>query len=158
MNLFKKIERVEVDNYNLLTQMMELSRMNYSIHKPFAYADFTRLLYSTMCSFDTGRQTGKTEAALRYLDKNRKNTILFAHNAQAKGDLLRRDGCANRRIYAPVDFRNFHDTLRGIRFEKISIIFDECDRDQILDCIDALCKYNILTLDNVSGIVKIGSR
>lgn len=155
MNLFKKIESVEVNNYNLLTQMMELSKANVSID---THLGVFSLLYNTMCSFNTGRQTGKTTAALRYTNENAENTILVVHNRETLKNITRPRGYPIRNIFPASDFINkkLPDNLRGFKYDELSIIFDECNSNQIHDTLDTLISYNILTLENTSGIVKIG--
>ena len=154
MNLVQRDIVYNYMTFELLESMIELSRINID---RFHHTDVYRFsqLTSSMTSFDTGRQTGKSTAISRYAKEN-DNVIVVSPSKVLTKIMAERLQSANKFNLCVANFNNSNASsiFRGLRGE-FDLIFDECSLEDIHFCLERLGKYSGI---KIRSIVKVGLR
>lgn len=148
MNLVQRDIVYNYMTFELLESMIELSRIN--IDRFQSIGNRFSQLTSSMTSFDTGRQTGKSTAISRYTKENDNVIVVSPSKVLAKimaGQLQ----SVNKLNLCVTEFNN-SPTLRGLRGE-FDLIFDECSLEDIHFCLECLGKHTGI---KIRSIVKVG--
>lgn len=149
MNLVQRDIVYNYMSFELLESMIKLSRINID---RFQSIGGVSQLRSSMTSFDTGRQTGKSTAISRYTKEN-DNVIVVSPSKVLKKIMAERLQSVNKFNLSVADFNN-SNIFRGLQGE-FDLIFDECDLEDIHFCLECLGKYSGI---EIRSIVKIGVR
>lgn len=128
--------QVRFKTYELLCDMLELSNFMFNRHEEIIKHGN---IYEYIPKFAFGRQTGKTDAVIRYIrERKEKNIIVFTHNTSMLQYYMRKlDGCANGNTYLSSASSN-HNKYKGIDLSGYTIIFDELATNQVQDIITEL--------------------
>lgn len=158
MNLVQQDIVYKYMTSELLESMINLSMINIDRFQSIS-GDRVGQLRSSMTSFDTGRQTGKSTAIAHYAKEN-ENVIVVSTSSAAKKIMAEQLQSVSNFNLCVKDFdisntSNISDTsniFRGLRGE-FDLIFDECNLEDIRICLWYLGKYSGI---KIRSIVKVG--
>ena len=149
MNLVQRDIVYNYMTFELLESMIELSMINIDRFQSIGI-DRVNRLRSSMTSFDTGRQTGKSTAIARYANEN-ENVIVVSTTKEPKKIMAERMQSVSNLNLCVADF-NTSNIFRGLRGE-FDLIFDECSLEDIFFCLKSL---GIHAGIKIRSIVKVG--
>lgn len=154
MNLVQRDIVYKYMTFELLESMINLSRINIDRFQSIGL-DRINQLRSSMTSFDTGRQSGKSTAISRYTKEN-ENVIVVSPSKVLKKIMTERLQSVNEFNLCVADFNNSNNSniFRGLQGE-FDLIFDECSLEDIHFC---LSKLDIHSGIKIRSIVKVGVR
>lgn len=129
--------KVKFNTYEHLVDMLELSNFMFNHRKE--QVDYSGSVYEHVPKFTFGRQTGKTEAVMKYV-KNRKerNVIVFVHNTSMVNyyiDKLR-DDSPYKQTFIVSHNANYVNRFKGMDLSGYTIIFDEITTSQVRSILD----------------------
>lgn len=154
MKLVKQETVYKYDTRVLLEAMIDLSESNVNRFRGSPMGELNSI-FSSITSYDTGRQTGKSTTLVNYLNDNpNKNIFIIArdqihaknlqHLAQSK------IGLDNILSVAYKSTGSRLSIFRGL--SELTLIFDECSTNEIEDFIERIEVPN-----RIKAIVKVGS-
>ena len=130
MNLVQQDIVYKYMTFELLESMIKLSRINIDRFQRISM-DRISQLRSSMTSFNTGRQTGKSTAIARYAKEN--DVIVVSPTKALTKSMAEQLQSVSNFNLCVTDFKNSH-ILKGIQGE-FDLIFDECYLEDINICL-----------------------
>lgn len=154
MKLVKEETTYKYDTRILLEAMIDLSESNINRFSGSPMGELNSI-FSSITSYDTGRQTGKSTTLVNYLnDTSNKNIFIIARDQIHVKDLQyvaqSKIGLDNIMSVAPGPRGSNLSIFRGLG--KFTLIFDECSTNEIRDFIE-----RIEIPHYIKAVVKVGS-